>query len=1091
MNARLSALFIRGLRGFHGCCALLACLCMPGMASGTPTLVVTPTSLNFGAVAGATSPQSQTVQISTTETIGVSWNATVTLNNGSGWLTATPLTGSTPGALQVTVNPSSMTAGAYTATITITAAGVASSPQSLTITHTMVPGGAAGGPQLVVGAFNAASYSRAGALPGAIAPGSIVSIFGTGLATGAGSAASLPLPTSLHGAEVRMNGVLAPLFYVSPTQINAQVPWVVRAGGLEIQIFVNGVASNVCANFCSGSVQSDAPGVFTFDQNGSGPGVVVRAADGTFVNSANPARAGEYLTIYASGLGPVTNRPATGAGAPVEPLSVLQQTPTVAIDGVLANVTFAGLTPGFAGLYQINVQVPEGLTRKASALGIASGVGAANLTTVETAGAADVFTTVTGRTDSEGNFTASFGSLSIPVKVVDRAGGFAYADASVAVTIESGDRSYAAVVVVDDRFPPQGSILRGRPAAATAFAEAAFAENALDRVTVPVSRPAESQAAFSSAFDEQSGLADFSPVRKPPSLANALIAGLKALIPTGPTSEAVVEAAEAARQISRTATVWDVSRELHQRWLQTVDSSAAALPIASVGVASGQALELSGALYPLAGFSHVKLTRFRAGNSDLFVVTPVTPGPRAATAPARRTARVCLSHAAAGAEITLLSSSATGPAVYSARTDAQGCVSMPLFAGTYTARASGEGFFTNDTNLDLRSADATATLNVRSFALEISKIGSGTVNATQFSCGTDCSWLQRFIAPADTVRLTAVPGPGSAFQGWSGDCTGAGECSVTMNGRKRVIANFSGDTVLTVTKTGSGLGTVTSSPAGISCGTACSAGFPAGTAVTLTAVANAGHSFTGWSGACTGAGLCRLTMDGSKQVTANFVSNVTLTVTKAGNGRGVVTSTPAGINCGGVCSSFFASGSTVTLAAAAESNHVFAGWSGACTGTGACTVSMTSDRQVTATFTSTDGTYAGPAIGSTTTKQVFGCRWSVAVSADITAVVTGGGTASQPYSGTFSIANGRAVLTPLPGFETCGTDTFTFTGSAPITGSAGVVQSSGTVSVGSASADFSFTNGTFSADRLAGNITINSTTYFETPVTQALTLTRR
>ena len=158
---------------------------------------------------------------------------------------------------------------------------------------------------------------------------------------------------------------------------------------------------------------------------------------------------------------------------------------------------------------------------------------------------------------------------------------------------------------------------------------------------------------------------------------------------------------------------------------------------------------------------------------------------------------------------------------------------------------------------------------------------------------------------------------------------------------------------LTVSKAGSGSGSVTSSPAGIDCGATCSASFAQGTSVTLTATADAGSTFTGWSGACTGTGTCVLTMDTDHSVTATFdVASIThqVSVSKAGSGSGSVTSSPSGIDCGATCSASFAQGTSVTLTATADAGSTFTGWSGACTGTGTCTVTMDQERAVTATF---------------------------------------------------------------------------------------------------------------------------------------------
>jgi subtilisin family serine protease len=170
-------------------------------------------------------------------------------------------------------------------------------------------------------------------------------------------------------------------------------------------------------------------------------------------------------------------------------------------------------------------------------------------------------------------------------------------------------------------------------------------------------------------------------------------------------------------------------------------------------------------------------------------------------------------------------------------------------------------------------------------------------------------------------------------------------------GNKAQIVDIDHHT-LTVTKGGAGTGTVTSSPAGINCGSTCTHSFTNGTMVTLTAAPATGSAFAGWSGGgCSGTGTCQVTLNASTTVTANFNLTHTLTVAKTGSGSGTVTSSPSGINCGSACSAAFAAGSSVTLTATPASNSTFAGWSGACTGTGTCSVTMSADMSVTATFT--------------------------------------------------------------------------------------------------------------------------------------------
>lgn len=150
---------------------------------------------------------------------------------------------------------------------------------------------------------------------------------------------------------------------------------------------------------------------------------------------------------------------------------------------------------------------------------------------------------------------------------------------------------------------------------------------------------------------------------------------------------------------------------------------------------------------------------------------------------------------------------------------------------------------------------------------------------------------------------------------------------------------------------GSGSGTVTGS--GISCPGDCSETYSSGANVTLTASADSGSVFSGWSGACPGTDTCTVTMDAGKSVTATFdlapPNTYTLTINKAGTGSGTVTSNPAGINCGGTCQASFDDGTGVSLSAIADSGSTFAGWSGDpdCTDG---SVTMDSDKTCTATF---------------------------------------------------------------------------------------------------------------------------------------------
>jgi parallel beta-helix repeat protein len=232
-------------------------------------------------------------------------------------------------------------------------------------------------------------------------------------------------------------------------------------------------------------------------------------------------------------------------------------------------------------------------------------------------------------------------------------------------------------------------------------------------------------------------------------------------------------------------------------------------------------------------------------------------------------------------------------------------------------------------------------------------VGSGTVTSMSagINCGPDCT---ESYPQGATVVLNAAADPGYVFAGWSGGgCSGTGACMVTMDSAKTVVATFNPATQpLTVSKAGTGAGAVTSSPAGINCGVDCTEDYLQGTMVSLTAAANNGSTFSGWSGACTGTGGCTVTMDAAKSVTATFTLNTfTLTVNKSGSGLGTVASSPAGINCGADCSEPYNNGTVVTLSAAPGPNSTFQGWSGGgCSGTGNCTVTVTAATTVTAFF---------------------------------------------------------------------------------------------------------------------------------------------
>jgi phospholipase C len=151
---------------------------------------------------------------------------------------------------------------------------------------------------------------------------------------------------------------------------------------------------------------------------------------------------------------------------------------------------------------------------------------------------------------------------------------------------------------------------------------------------------------------------------------------------------------------------------------------------------------------------------------------------------------------------------------------------------------------------------------------------------------------------------------------------------------------------LTVKATGKG--TITSNPAGINCPTTCSATFNQNTQVTLNETPATNSFFGGWSGACSGTKACTVTVSAPASVIATFNAGYGLTVAVSGSGS--VTSSPAGINCPGTCSDVFPQNTMVTLNEAPSANNVFSAWSGACSGSSACSITVNASTAVSATF---------------------------------------------------------------------------------------------------------------------------------------------
>jgi uncharacterized protein (TIGR03437 family) len=222
-----------------------------------------------------------------------------------------------------------------------------------------------------MGVVNAASNAPFTAF---ISPGEFLTLYGSGLAPSTASA-NVPFPNTLNGVQVLINEVPAPIYFVSPGQISVIVPYVTSQAVAQIQVMNNNAPSNVVTQFTG----LTSVGVFTNTPVGGTGIAAAERPDYSIVSEANPAQVGETVSLYMAGMGSVTNEPGDGAPAPSSPLADTTETPTIHLIDTAGNspeatVTFSGLAPGFAGLYQINFTIPTGLVTGDTVLDLYSGV---------------------------------------------------------------------------------------------------------------------------------------------------------------------------------------------------------------------------------------------------------------------------------------------------------------------------------------------------------------------------------------------------------------------------------------------------------------------------------------------------------------------------------------------------------------------------------------------------------------------------------------------------------------------------------------------------------------------------------------------
>jgi uncharacterized protein (TIGR03437 family) len=316
--------------------------------SAAGLLAAAPDTLAFAYAAGNPTPAAQTVSVTSTGQ-AVTFTATA---SSSGWLSVTQSAVATPATLSVGVNPANLGAGSYNGSIALSGgSGIPQLNISVTLTVTApLP--------VIGGVVNAASY-----LEGGLAPGEIITIFGTALGPATGVSATIDskgfIETTLANVTVTFNGYPGPILYASAGQVNAIVPYEL-AGASNVSI--EAVFGSARSNSVALPVVASAPGIFSANASGQGPGAILDL-NYHLVSASNPVSGGCCIQIFATGQGQTSPGSVDGL---IEPLTLPLPAPLLAakvtIGGVTANIQYVGAAPGLvAGALQVNAIVPDGL----------------------------------------------------------------------------------------------------------------------------------------------------------------------------------------------------------------------------------------------------------------------------------------------------------------------------------------------------------------------------------------------------------------------------------------------------------------------------------------------------------------------------------------------------------------------------------------------------------------------------------------------------------------------------------------------------------------------------------------------------------
>jgi len=323
-----------------------------------PILQTNPASIAFRIAQGA---NKQTAYVATSNggqgTLSISGVTAGGVPNttSAAWLSAQIVSGNTS-LVSIVADPTGLSPGTYQGTVTIASNAANSSvivPVQLNVVAQTTPVSAAGG------VVNNGTFAAGESL----AQGDIAALFGDQLTYGdPQQAGSLPLPAILGGTQVLVNGQPAPVYYVSASQINFEIPIDAATNDATVQVVRNGQAGNIAYL----NIQVSEPRFIT---NG-GTYAIMTTPNGSLTGiPSHPVTAGDIVVIYTIGLGPTSPPVPSGTASPTSPLAVIDPTTVQACFGnnspfspaPCVNPQFVGLSPGFVGLYQINLAIPQGL----------------------------------------------------------------------------------------------------------------------------------------------------------------------------------------------------------------------------------------------------------------------------------------------------------------------------------------------------------------------------------------------------------------------------------------------------------------------------------------------------------------------------------------------------------------------------------------------------------------------------------------------------------------------------------------------------------------------------------------------------------